>query len=271
MKERILVAAIGLPLLVVMLLWLPVPVTAGVLSLLSAIAVHELLYVTGLLRSVRITAVSMAMAVFVCVWSYFGMLALPMQIAAVVFVVYLFAELLAANTRLDFANLCLALFAAVVLPYCLSAVTRILCMESGRALALLPFVMTMVPDSGAFFVGCACGKHKLAPQISPHKTVEGVVGGIVTGILGMLLYALILQSCGFRVNYLYAAVYGLLGAGGSTLGDLAFSTVKRQHGIKDFGNLLPGHGGVLDRFDSTMVVAPLAELLLILIPFAVML
>lgn len=270
MKARILVAVIGLPLLIAMLLLLPIWVTAAVLALLCAIAVYELLYATGLLRNKRIMVVSMAMAIFVCVWSYLGMPGLPMQIAALIFVIYLFAELLVANTALDFSRLCLSLFAAVVLPYCLSAVTRILGMDGGRALVFAPFVMTMVPDSGAFFVGRACGKHKLAPAISPHKTVEGVIGGVVTGILAMLLYALILSHCGFRVNYLYAGIYGLLGAGGSTLGDLVYSTVKRQHQIKDFGNLLPGHGGVLDRFDSTSVVAPLAELLLLLIPFAVL-
>lgn len=84
----------------------------------------------------------------------------------------------------------------------------------------------------------------------------------------MLLYGFILQQLGLTVNYLFAAVYGLLGAVGSVAGDLVFSTIKRQHGIKDFGHLLPGHGGALDRFDSTTVVAPLAELLLLLIPFA---
>jgi len=131
---------------------------------------------------------------------------------------------------------------------------------------LVPFAMTMLPDSGAYFVGCAIGKHKLAPEISPKKTVEGVAGGVVTGILGMLLYVFVLQKLGLSVRYGFAAVYGLLGAFGSVVGDLVFSTIKRQTGIKDFGHFLPGHGGALDRFDSALLVAPLAELLLVLIP-----
>ena len=96
-----------------------------------------------------------------------------------------------------------------------------------------------------------------------------MIGGFVAGVLAMLLYGFILQCCGLTVNYLYAALYGLLGAVGSVAGDLVFSTIKRQHGVKDFGNLLPGHGGALDRFDSTTVVAPLTELLLLILPFAV--
>lgn len=71
------------------------------------------------------------------------------------------------------------------------------------------------------------------------------------------------------MNYFYAAIYGVLGAVASIVGDLTLSVVKRQVGIKDYGNLIPGHGGILDRFDSTMLVAPLTELLILLIPFAV--
>ena len=88
--------------------------------------------------------------------------------------------------------------------------------------------------------------------------------------LQALGYTLLLNRCfGFtQVNYLYAAIYGVVGAIGSIIGDLTLSVVKRQVGIKDYGNLLPGHGGILDRFDSTMIVAPLTEILMLLIPFA---
>ena len=268
MKARLIVAGIGLPLLILMLLFLPVAVTAGVVALICVFGVYELLWATGLLRSLRIVTVSAAMAIFTCVWSYLGMPGLPMQIAVFLFICYLFWELLNAKTELNFTLICLAMFAGLGIPYFLSAITRILSMEEGRYLVYAPFVMTMVPDSGAFLVGRKLGRHKLAPAISPNKSVEGGFGGVAAGILAMLLYGFILQRLGLTVNYLFAAVYGLLGAIGSVAGDLVFSTIKRQHGIKDFGHLLPGHGGALDRFDSTTVVAPLAELLLLLIPFA---
>ena len=127
----------------------------------------------------------------------------------------------------------------------------------------------MVPDSGAYFAGRAFGKRKLCPVISPHKTVEGAVGGVISTVICMVLYGLVLQlAFDYKINYLLCIVYGVLGAVASILGDLTFSVIKRQTGIKDYGNLLPGHGGILDRFDSTSIVAPLVELLVFLIPFA---
>lgn len=269
MKARLIVAGVGLPLLILMLLFLPVWVTALVVALICCFGVYELLWATGLLRNVRIVVVTIAMAVVTCAWRNAWLSGLAMQIAVFVFAAYLFGELLAAKTELNFTLICLALFAGIGIPYLLSAVAVILGMEQGRYLVYAPFVMTMVPDSGAFLVGRKIGRHKLAPAISPNKSVEGVVGGVISGILAMVLYGFILQCLGFTVNYFFAAIYGLLGSFGSVAGDLVFSTIKRQHGIKDFGHLLPGHGGALDRFDSTTVVAPMTELLLLLIPFAV--
>ena len=127
--------------------------------------------------------------------------------------------------------------------------------------------MAFSADSFAYFAGRACGKHKLAPVISPHKTVEGAVGGVLGSVALMLLYALVIHRFHVPVRYGAAAVYGVLGAFASMLGDLTFSVIKRQTGIKDYGNLLPGHGGILDRFDSMIVVAPLTEILVRLLPF----
>ena len=124
--------------------------------------------------------------------------------------------------------------------------------------------------AGAYFTGHFFGQHKLAPVISQHKTIEGAVGGMICSVVFMIVYSIVLQfGFGFQVNYLYAVIYGLFGSAVGILGDLCFSVVKRQTGIKDYGNLIPGHGGVLDRFDSMMMVGPLMEALLILIPLAV--
>ena len=96
------------------------------------------------------------------------------------------------------------------------------------------------------------------------------MGGVLGATLGMLIFCLVMQL-GFKmqVNYLYAVLYGVVGSLGAVFGDLCFSVIKRQTGIKDYGNLIPGHGGVLDRLDSMMIVGPLSELLLLLLPVAV--
>ena len=137
-------------------------------------------------------------------------------------------------------------------------------------MVLVPFTIAFLSDAGAYFVGIRYGRHKLAPVVSPNKTIEGALGGLGTAMAGMLIYALILDlAMGFDVDYALALLYGAAGSAAGVFGDLCFSVIKRQTGIKDYGNLIPGHGGVLDRFDSMMMVAPLIEALLVIVPFAV--
>ena len=269
MKQRIIVAAIGLPLLLVIVLVLPPVATAILVAAMCGIAAYELLYRTGLLKHLRILIYTILAAVAVCAWSWLGRNPAIGGAAVLLFLCALFGEMLAAHSTLKFRSVCLALFAGLGIPYLLGALIRLRCMDNGRFFILVAFLLTMVPDSGAYFIGRAMGKRKLAPIISPNKTVEGAVGGMICSVAAMLLYSLVLQlAFKLEVSYLFAIIYGLLGAAGSVLGDLAFSVIKRQTKIKDYGNLLPGHGGILDRFDSTMLVAPLVELLILVIPFA---
>ena len=130
--------------------------------------------------------------------------------------------------------------------------------------------MAFLSDTGAYFAGRAFGQHKLAPVISPNKTIEGAVGGVLGATVGMVIYALVLDLFfrDIQVSYVYAIIYGILGSLAAVFGDLCFSAVKRQAGIKDYSNLIPGHGGILDRFDSVILAAPLMEALLVLMPFA---
>ena len=117
-------------------------------------------------------------------------------------------------------------------------------------------------DSAAYFAGRAFGKHKLAPVVSPKKTVEGAVGGVVGGAVLVLIAAVIMnRTLDLGMPLWSAVVLGAVGAVLGEIGDLSFSVIKRQTGIKDYGHIFPGHGGVLDRFDSVLFVAPFAELL----------
>lgn len=270
MKTRIVVAAVLLPLLLVVLLALPPIFTAVLVGLMCAVAAWELLWGTGMVRLARLMVYTAAMAFAVAMWSYFEMSYTAAVLGILIFTAALFGELLAAKGELPFEKICICLFGGVLIPLMLSALVRICTGELGRFFILLPFLLAFTSDSGAYFAGRFFGKHKLAPVISPNKTIEGVVGGVAGAIVGMLIYCVVLDLCfRFRVNYLFALAYGILGSLGAVFGDLAFSAIKRQTGIKDYGNLIPGHGGVLDRFDSMVIVAPLTEALLLLIPFAV--
>ena len=161
----------------------------------------------------------------------------------------------------------LSLLFGVILPYLLSSLVRILMMSIGRYVILIPFIVAFLSDAGAYFVGLKFGRHKLAPVVSPNKTIEGLLGGLASAILGMLLYTFILDwPLKLDVHYGLALLYGLAGSLIGTFGDLCFSIIKRQSGIKDYGNLIPGHGGALDRLDSLALVAPFVEAMLLIAP-----
>ena len=156
-----------------------------------------------------------------------------------------------------FQDVCAVLLGGVAIPLAMSCLLRLRLMEFGGGLVLMPLVAAFMSDSAALFTGMACGKHKLAPKASPKKTVEGAVGGLVGGIVGMVLFRIVFFFVTVQALSIgWCMVIGLVGAFMGQLGDLSFSVIKRQCGIKDYGRLLPGHGGVLDRFDSVIFAAP---------------
>jgi len=143
-------------------------------------------------------------------------------------------------------------------------------------LDLLALFCAWFSDTGAYFTGRAFGKHKLCPEISPKKTVEGAIGGLLGGVIGMTVFKLVADSmahtltvyppiemaAGPQISWGAVFALGIIGSTISQIGDLSFSVIKREFGVKDYGNLLPGHGGILDRFDSVTFVAPFVWLAL---------
>ena len=271
MKTRIVTAAIALPLLLIILLALPKIVTAILFGLVCALAAYELLTATGFVKNIRVVIYSAVMALLVALWSYFGCSQVWAAAGLLVFSAVLFTELMLNHIKLRFEKIAVCLVAGVLIPYLFSAIVRIHSVDgTGRFFVLIPFIIAFISDSGAYFAGLYFGRRKLAPAISPKKTVEGAIGGVAAAILGMLLYMFIVDvAFGFTVNYLLVIVYGIVCSAAGVFGDLCFSVIKRQAGVKDYGTLLPGHGGILDRFDSMIIVAPLVEVLLTLIPLAV--
>lgn len=146
---------------------------------------------------------------------------------------------------------------------CFTSVVNIRYMENGNYFYLLIFIGAWVCDTFAYFTGRFLGKHKLIPAISPKKTIEGAIGGILFTMGAFALYGFILRSAfDFEMSYIELIIMGLVVAIVSQIGDLVASAVKRQYEIKDYGFLFPGHGGVLDRFDSVMLVSPFLFILL---------
>jgi len=131
----------------------------------------------------------------------------------------------------------------------------------GKYIYLLTFVGAWFTDIFAYFTGRFLGKHKLIPDISPKKTVEGSIGGIVFCAVAYVVYGIVLKvAYGIEVNYIALAIVAVLISFVAQIGDLTLSAIKRKFGIKDFGKIMPGHGGLLDRFDSVIPVALLLYL-----------
>ena len=142
--------------------------------------------------------------------------------------------------------------------------TRLL--EGGIFTVWLVFVCSWGCDTCAYCVGMLIGKHKMAPVLSPKKSIEGGIGGILGAALIGVLYALAINHWGGAESEVFTyAVIGAVGGAISQIGDLAASAIKRYHNIKDYGRLIPGHGGILDRFDSVIFTAPIIYYLAILL------
>lgn len=127
----------------------------------------------------------------------------------------------------------------------------------GKHMYLLIFVGAWITDIFAYFCGRLFGKHKLIPEVSPKKTVEGSIGGTLFSGLAFVLFGFIINKMGItsEIGYVVLFVFGIIAAVVAQIGDLCMSVLKRRYGIKDFGKLFPGHGGVLDRFDSIIAVS----------------
>lgn len=183
---------------------------------------------------------------------YFGESRLPM--AFVVVLLLAVVTFVVSFPRISFSGLGLTLFGAVYLGYLFSYVFLLRQLDLGFFYLLLAFLLAWATDIGAYAAGRLWGKRKLAETLSPKKTIEGALGGLVAS-MAISVIAFIIVS--IPATLAETAILGLLASFAGQLGDLTASAIKRQTGIKDFGNLLPGHGGVLDRFDSFLLIAPL--------------
>ena len=187
--------------------------------------------------------------------------AMYLLIFAAVFVLYmfyLFAAAVFCRGSLSFADVTASFVTTFYITLAFTAILLLRFGTNGQYYYLLCFLGAWITDSFAYFTGVFFGRHKLIPEISPKKTIEGSIGGILFCILSFVLFGLIASRfTGSTPNYLVLAALGLLVSVLSQIGDLIASLIKRERGVKDYGTIFPGHGGVMDRFDSVVATAPL--------------
>lgn len=267
MRTRVTFGVVGAAFVLLALYVFPPIIATVAMVLLSICAAQEFTAAVVGKNSGAIQLLAMILAAVMAIVSSSLLPNMGFWIRVVVFaaLVVLFVFLLRTHNKYGFSDIAAAFIAGIVLPYLLMSLIRILNLESGSVYILLPLLAAWGSDTCALFSGMAFGKHKLAPVVSPKKTVEGSIGGVIGAAILSMIYAVVIH---FVCDYSLSTVlvqYTILGFFGSILGqigDLSFSVVKRGSGIKDYGKIFPGHGGVLDRFDSVIFVAPAIELLI---------
>ena len=274
MKTRIITAVVATLILLPVLIFADYPVLPIALSLVSLIAVFEMLRCIGLHRAwvISVPLYLLALALPICIRLLSRAELVKVAFAAIVCLLfYFFAILLFSHGKYKLADLSVCFMTVL---YILIGFNAILYVHDhvygGEYVYLIAFIGAWITDIFAYFCGMLFGrggKHKLIPDVSPKKTVEGSIGGIVFCILSMMLYGWIVSKIepSLDANVAVFAVAGLLISIVSQIGDLCMSLIKRTYGIKDYGKLFPGHGGMLDRFDSVIAVS---AVLLVITGFA---
>ena len=271
MLQRILVAVVGIPLLLFVLIIAPDWATELLLCALCAVGAHELLAAACSKEITRrwwglgaIMGITVILRTYLSGAGESGAAALMEWLLAAWLVLLFISVVVEYGTprALAFRDVCTILMAGVAIPMAFQCLMALRLMAHGGGMVMIPLVAAFCSDSAALFAGMALGKHKLAPRVSPKKTVEGAVGGLLGGMLGMVIFRIVFfLVTEVQLHIGWCLLLGLAGAVMGQLGDLSFSAIKRECGVKDYGRLLPGHGGVLDRFDSVIFASPLVWLI----------
>ncbi len=274
MKTRIITAAVmavvGIPILIFSK-YIVYPIT---LSILALFAIFELLRVLGSEKKYLVSVPAYLLALAAPFTAYFfrgGESAVSFMlfvaVALLVYLIYLFFVAVFMQGELKFAELSEAFTATAYIVLSFTALSVIRYLTYGVFSLVMILIAAWGCDVFAYFTGMLFGRHKLIPKISPKKTVEGAIGGVVFATLLMLLYGFIVNNAaGLTPNYLVLGLSGFFLSMASQIGDLIASLIKREHGVKDYGKIFPGHGGVMDRFDSVISITTVLMVVCIMFP-----
>jgi phosphatidate cytidylyltransferase len=245
-------------------------------SFLAVTAVFEMLRVMGRHKNLSVAIPAYLLAAILPIISYFvtpeSCMTFILAVAAIMFMfmLYLLGVSIFSKRSIPFSSISEVFISVtyVTVSLVLLSLLRYFDKRVGVFEVVLVFVVAWICDVFAFLVGSAIGKHKLIPEISPKKTVEGALGGIVFTAIACLVYGLLLELVvdGIEVNYIFLAIIGVVLPIVAQLGDLVASLIKREYGIKDYGKIFPGHGGVMDRFDSVIALSPVLFILCLIFP-----
>ena len=272
MKQRWLVVVVGLPALLAVLLACPAWATMLVVCGIAGIAAYELLHTAGENVPANFYWGLVTTVVMQEIWLFkeemSGTYDLPISTVTIfrwifVMMAFLFAVISYGKEKpFTLHDVAVSIVSGIVFPAMYSCIFLLRMDESyGKLYVLAPFFIAFAGDALSMYFGMWFGKRKMAPHVSPHKTWAGGIGGPIGSALGMLLLGLIGQKwLGYAPDYLELVKVGAGANLFGQLGDLSMSLIKREAGIKDYSHLFLTHGGMLDRFDSTLFIAPIVYL-----------
>ena len=276
MKERTLTAVGLLSTMLALVIFSAHIVYPIGMAILAVVAVFEMLRVMGAHKNMAISIPAYLISAAFPIGAYFveeqSVLYLVLALAASIFVylIWLMGVSVFSKGKVNFSGISEVFVSTLYVSVAFTSLSllRYIDRSCGVFEVVLVFVISWICDAFAFAVGSMMGKHKLIPEISPKKTVEGAVGGVVFSVIFSLLYGFGLDLIVERieVNYLILGLCGAVLAVVSQLGDLVASLLKREYGAKDYGRIFPGHGGVMDRFDSVIAVATILMIVCLISP-----
>jgi len=257
---RIISSLVGIVIGVTVIWFADTAVLPAAVALLTMLGVFELYRAAGCLENKIMTALAMVFSGAYPFITVYGSSRINTLVTTAA-VMGMFASYMPYHKKISYEKHAFGVLVPLLLSMSMSSICRLnaLTERHGGVLILLTLCGAWIADTAAYFTGTFLGKHKLCPEISPKKTVEGFIGGVVFDGLFFILFNFIYVSffakdCG--VNYISSFFLGMICAALGTVGDLTASLIKRQCGIKDYGKIMPGHGGFMDRFDSVLFVAP---------------
>lgn len=264
MFKRILTGVIAFCFVLVPVLFFADTVVLPIaIALFGVVAAYEVLHCVGIHKNLWVSApmylVSAALPFGIRYFDAVSIIALPLALCVIL--IYLLAAAVFSHGKADIGDVSTSM---VLWLYTLIGFAGLIIMHDfirgGQYFYLLAFVGAWVTDTFAYFTGMLLGKHKLIPDVSPKKTVEGAIGGVVFCTLSFVGFGLLYNHLWVAdgeesIPLLAMAIVGFIVSIVSQIGDLSLSLLKRKYGIKDFGKIFPGHGGVLDRFDSVLAVS----------------
>ena len=264
--KRISSALIGFPLVVLVLLLGNKIVISIVISLIAIMCMYE--YFNAVSKKAKpIKWIGYLSCLVIAIVSFISIETLKniALIAIPVIMLILFLQVIVTEMKSNFNDVIYTLFGIIYIVFFLTFFALIRNLENGKILIWYPIFIAWGTDVFAYIFGKRIGKHKFS-KISPKKTVEGCIAGTIGAIIVVFIYTFLVNKfAGLNYSYIHMAVMALILSIISQIGDFAASSIKRYVEIKDYGNLIPGHGGMLDRIDSIMFIAPFAYMLLSLL------